>query len=122
MRIPKRVDAAWDWAERHGRALTLGILVVVAVVGALVMPTLGALAVGLLIGGVVVYRRLARRIERLRADNDQLLRDNGNVHHQLALMRRGVKQESSLSTQVLPYIPDSEEQVVAFDTPTPADG
>ncbi|GAB3669942.1 hypothetical protein GCM10027589_38230 [Actinocorallia lasiicapitis] len=109
MRIPKRVDAAWDWAERHGRALALGILLVVAVVGALLMPAVGTLAVGMLVGGFAVHRRLTRRLARLRADNDQLLRDNGALHHRIALLERGIKQEASLSTQVLPAIPEADD-------------
>ncbi|WP_106400404.1 hypothetical protein [Actinocorallia populi] len=109
MRIPKRVNAAWDWAERHGRALSAGTILLIITVGALWLPALGALVAGMVVGGVLVHRRMRRRLGRLQADNDQLLRQTGALRHKIALLEQGVRRESSVTTQRLPFIPGSVE-------------
>lgn len=109
MRIPKRVDAAWDWAERHGRALSAGTILLIIAVGALWLPALGALVAGMVVGGALVRWRTRRRLARLTADNDQLLRQNGALRHKIALLERGVREQESVTTQRLPSIPGSLE-------------
>ncbi|MDX6741300.1 hypothetical protein [Actinocorallia sp. A-T 12471] len=109
VRIPKSVDRAWDWAERHGKALAAVLLLLVAGAGALLLPALGALAAGILIGAVVTLWRTRRSVAALRADNDQLLRDNGALRHALAAVEHGVRKQGSVDTQVLPFIPSEDD-------------
>ncbi|MEO3788316.1 hypothetical protein ABGB12_33735 [Actinocorallia sp. B10E7] len=109
MRIPKRVNAVWDWAEQHGRALSAGTVLLLIVAGALWLPALGALVVGTVVGGVLVRGRSKKELVRLRLDNDQLLRQNGALHHKIALLEQGVRERSSLTTQQLPFIPGTVE-------------
>lgn len=109
MRIPKRVDAAWDWAERHGRALFAGTVLLLITVGALWLPALGALVAGLVVGGALARWRSVKGLARLRADNDELLRQNGALTHRIALLEQGVKEQASLTTQRLPFIPEPDE-------------
>lgn len=108
MRIPKHVNATWDWAERHGRVLGLTTMLVLTVVGALLLPALGALAAGILVGAVVMHRRMTRRLVRAKAENDELLRENGALAHEVTLLRKGILAEQSLATQQLPFIPESD--------------
>lgn len=109
MRIPKRVNAVWDWAEEHGRALSAGTILLIIAVGALWLPALGALVAGAVVGGVLTHWRLKRRLERLRADNDQLLRQTGALRHRITLLEQGVREQASLTTQRLPFIPGAVE-------------
>ncbi|WP_148086135.1 hypothetical protein [Actinocorallia herbida] len=109
MRIPKSVDKAWDWAERRGKVLGAVLLLLVAGVGALWLPALGALAVGILVGALVALWRTRRTVASLRADNDQLLRENGAMRHALAALEHGVRRQGSVETQVLPFIPAEED-------------
>ncbi|GAA2731767.1 hypothetical protein [Actinocorallia aurantiaca] len=109
MRIPKRVNAVWDWAEQHGRALSAGTILLIVVVGALWLPALGALVAGMVVGGEAVRRRSRRRLERLQSDNDQLLRQNGALRHKVALLEQGIREQASLTTQRLPVIPGTVE-------------
>jgi len=109
VRIPKRVNAVWDWAEQHGRALSAGTILLIVVVGALWLPALGALVAGMVVGGEAVRRRSRRRLERLQSDNDQLLRQNGALRHKVALLEQGIREQASLTTQRLPVIPGTVE-------------
>ncbi|GAB2837497.1 hypothetical protein GCM10022221_41100 [Actinocorallia aurea] len=109
VRIPKSVDKAWDWTERNGKAVGTVVLLIVAGAGALWMPALGALAAGILVGAVAVLWRTRRRVAALRADNDQLLRENGAMKHALAALEHGVRRQGSVETQVLPFIPAEED-------------
>lgn len=109
MRIPKRVNAAWDWAEEHGRALSAGTILLIIVVGALWLPALGALVAGMVVGGVLVHWRTRKRLDGLRADNDQLLRQTGALRHRITLLEQGVREQASLTTQRLPFIPGTVE-------------
>ncbi|MCD0449568.1 hypothetical protein LO762_10240 [Actinocorallia sp. API 0066] len=109
VRIPRSVDRAWDRAERHGRALGAVVLLLVAGAGALWLPALGALAVGILLGAAAALWRTARRLAALRADNDELLRENGALHHRVAALERGIREHGSVETQVLPFIPSEDD-------------
>ncbi|REE98691.1 hypothetical protein [Thermomonospora umbrina] len=109
MRIPKRVNAAWDWAESHGRAMAVVILLPILAVGALWSPVLAAFAVGVALGGVVTYTRLSKRIARLRGEVDELLRDNGRLRHRNTVLASGVVQAESLVTQKLLTIPEQPD-------------
>lgn len=109
MRIPKRVNDAWDWAESHGRVTALIALMPILAVGALWSPVLAAFALGALGAGVVTYLRLARRIARLRAEVDELLRETGRLRHRNTMLASGIVQAESAATQKLLSIPELNE-------------
>jgi hypothetical protein len=108
VKIPRRLNAALDWAAAHARVILIVVPLAVAAVAVLWMPTLAALAVGVGVGAVAVHYRMSRRVNRLRAEADDLLRENGALRHQrTVLARRGGASESVL-TQRLPSIPDAD--------------
>ncbi|HEX2313324.1 MAG TPA: hypothetical protein VHJ17_06305 [Thermomonospora sp.] len=118
MRIPKRVNAAWDWAESHGRVTAVIVLLPILAVGALWSPVLAAFALGVGLGGVVTYTRLSKRITRLRGEVDDLLRENGRLRHRNTVLASGVVQAESLVTQKLltiPEVPDDDAEPAAAD-------
>jgi hypothetical protein len=109
VRIPKRVNAAWDWAESHGRVMAVIFLLPILAVGALWSPVLAAFALGAAGGGVVTYNRLSRRIARLRGEVDELLRECGRLRHRNNMLASGVVQAEAMVTQKLLSIPELQE-------------
>ena len=110
MRIPKRVNDAWDWAEQHGRGLTITAVLLVVAVLALFLPVFAVLAAGLVAGGVAVYLRMSGRQRRLRAEIDDLLRQNGALRHERTVLASGVMAAEDHPTQALLVIPAEEPE------------
>jgi hypothetical protein len=110
VKIPKRVNNALDWAENNIRVITIVTVLVVVSGAALWLPALAAFGLGALIGGVVVRWRLVRRLARLRAEADDLLRENGALRHRNTMLSRGVAVSSGQLTQKLPIIPRDDER------------
>jgi hypothetical protein len=105
VKIPKRVNNALDWAEDHIRVITVVTALVVVSAAALWMPALAAFVLGVLVGGVAVRWGTSRRLARLRAEADDLLRENGALRHEKTVLSRGVIASSGQLTQKLPIIP-----------------
>ncbi|RAY15853.1 hypothetical protein DPM19_08810 [Actinomadura craniellae] len=110
MRIPKRVNTAWDWAEANQRVLVVVMTLVIAALAIPWQPALAAFVVGLSAGGLLVHRRMARRATRLRTEIDDLLRENGALQHRNIVLSSGVLTSQALLTQRLPVIPDELEE------------
>ncbi|HXA61131.1 MAG TPA: hypothetical protein VNW94_18375 [Streptosporangiaceae bacterium] len=108
MRIPERVDTAWTWLERHGRIVVIATALGSAGVAALFLPALAALIAGLAIGGLAVQVRMGRRVARLRAEIDDLLRETGSLRHQKNVLGSGVIEAQSKITEKLIVIPEEE--------------
>jgi hypothetical protein len=106
LRIPKRVNAAWDWADSHPRVSLAAILLPILAAGALWIPLLAAFVMGLLVGGLVIHYRLHRRIGRLRREVDALLRENGKLVHRNTVLASGVVESGALVTQQILTIPE----------------
>jgi hypothetical protein len=125
VKIPKRVNNALDWAEDNIRVITVIMALVVVSVAALWMPALAAFVLGVLVGGMTVRWRMARRLNRLRAEADDLLRENGALRHEKTVLSQGVIARSGQLTQKLPIIrsvdqPPRAPEVEAPE-PDPAD-
>jgi hypothetical protein len=90
--------------------ITIVTVLVVVSGAALWLPALAAFGLGALIGGVVVRWRLVRRLARLRAEADDLLRENGALRHRNTMLSRGVAVSSGQLTQKLPIIPRDDER------------
>lgn len=108
MRIPKRVNAAWDWVESHGRIVAVIFLMVVLAAGLLWLPVLAALALGAAGGGLIVYQRLAKRLAKVRDEVDDLLRETGALRHRNTVLASGVVASETLMTQKLMTIPEED--------------
>ncbi|MFG2003728.1 hypothetical protein ACGFNU_31680 [Spirillospora sp. NPDC048911] len=111
MRIPKRVNAALDWAEKHFGALAVVVTLVAAAAAALLAPPViglpaAGLIIGLAIGGFAVHMRMVKRIARVRAEVDDLLRENGALRHRNTVLSSGVITRESQVTQALVAIPE----------------
>lgn len=117
MRIPKRVNAAWDWAEGHKRATAFVALLLAVSVGTLWALPLATFALGLAIGGLLVHRRLTARIERLRGERDDVLRENGRLRHRATVLASGVVEAEALMTQQLITIPEESERATLLTKP-----
>jgi hypothetical protein len=110
VKIPKRLNAALDWAADNTRAILIVLLLAVAAAAALWMPALAALAVGVGVGGVAVHIRMSARVARLRAEADDLLRENGALRHEKTMMAKGNVASGILLTQTLPSIPEEDDE------------
>ena len=110
MRIPKRVNDALDWAERHGRGLTVTVILIVVVTSSLFLPTLAVLVLGAVLGASVVYLRMSNRQRRLRTEIDDLLRQNGALRHQRTVLASGVIAAETQTTQALMVIPAEDAE------------
>ncbi|MEU5877770.1 hypothetical protein [Spirillospora sp. NPDC047279] len=111
MRIPKRVNTALDWAEKHFGALAVVVTLLVASAAALLAPLAIGLPVagfilGLTAGGFVVHTRGIKRIARVRAEVDDLLRENGKLRHRNTVLKSGVISRESMVTQAIVPIPE----------------
>jgi hypothetical protein len=109
VKIPRRVNAAWDWVDKHVRIRW--VVATVAAVAAVVatapwVPELSAFILGAAVSGAVVRSRMAVRAAKLRAEVDDLLRANGALRHEKTMLASGVLSAQSLLTQRLPMIPD----------------
>ncbi|WP_067798666.1 hypothetical protein [Actinomadura formosensis] len=113
MRIPKRVNAVLDWMEQHFVALGVVVtLVVVALVATLAPTAVGfpvaGFILGVAVGGFLVHIRMSRRLARARADNDNLLRENGALRHRNTVLASGVITREAQETQALVAIPEDD--------------
>ncbi|MBC6459412.1 hypothetical protein [Actinomadura sp. HBU206391] len=109
MKIPKPVNAAWDWVEEHFRLIALVVTLMIAASTVLWIPLLAAFVVGATVGGLLVQLRTAGRLTRLRAEADELLRENGSLRHQKTVLASGVLSSQTMLTQRLPTIPEDPE-------------
>jgi hypothetical protein len=110
VKIPRRLNAALDWTASNPRAVLVVLPSAVAAAVALWMPALAALAVGIGIGGVLVHVRMSAKIARLRAEADELLRENGALRHQKTVIAGTASVSESVLTQKLPSIPQVDDE------------
>ncbi|TDD31485.1 hypothetical protein E1287_26150 [Actinomadura sp. KC06] len=113
MRIPKRVNTVLDWIEEHYLALGVVVaLIAVALVATLAPRSVGipvaAFILGLAAGGFTVHVRASRRVARVRADVDNLLRENGALRHRNTVLASGVITREAQETQALMSIPEDD--------------
>jgi hypothetical protein len=106
MRIPKRVDAALGRLERHGIALTLTAVLVIAAASVRWLPALATFILGGTLGGLLIHLRSSRHLRRARRENDELLRQNGALRHRNTVLSGGVIARGSQMTEALVAIPD----------------
>lgn len=110
MKIPRRLNAALDWAADNVRAILIALPLAVAAAAVLWMPALAAFAMGVGVGGVAVHIRMSARVARLRAEADDLLRENGALRHEKTMIAKGTVASGSLLTQRLPSIPEEDDE------------
>jgi hypothetical protein len=110
VKIPKRVNTAWDWAEKHFKVLAVIVVVLAAAGAGLILPALAALLLGVVAGAVVVHRRMSRRIRRLRTELDDLLRENGALRHQRTVLASGVIAAEAQPTAAILVIPSELDE------------
>ncbi|RKS76875.1 hypothetical protein BZB76_2242 [Actinomadura pelletieri DSM 43383] len=113
MRIPKRVNTVLDWMEEHRLALGVVVLLVaIALVATLAPISVGIPAatfiLGIAVGGFTVHVRSSRRIARVRAEVDNLLRENGALRHRNTVLASGVITREAQETQALMSIPEDD--------------
>jgi hypothetical protein len=111
VRIPKPVNAALDWAEKHLGALGVVVTLVLAAGAALLLPhdfgfPIAGLVLGLAFGGFASHVRMAKRVARVRAEVDDLLRENGALRHRNTVLASGVITRESQTTQAFVAIPE----------------
>lgn len=104
MKIPRRLNAVLDWMGDHARLMLIVVPLLVAALALLWRPTLAAFPAGIAVGGVAVHMRMSARVARLRAETDDLLRENGALRHQRTVIARGSIVSESVLTQKLPSI------------------
>ena len=108
MRIPRRVNALLDWAAHNARVILVVLPLAVAAIAVLWMPALAAFAVGVGAGGVAVHFRMTAKVARLRAEADDLLRENGALRHEKTVIAKANVSSVSVLTQKLPSIPEQD--------------
>jgi hypothetical protein len=106
VKIPRRINAVLDWAAGNARAVLIIVPLAVAAVAVLWIPAVAAFAVGVGVGGVAIHIRMSSRMARLRAEADDLLRENGALRHQKTVIAKGTGTSESVLTQKLPSIPE----------------
>ncbi|HEY7484171.1 MAG TPA: hypothetical protein VH912_06865 [Streptosporangiaceae bacterium] len=119
MKIPKSVNKALD---RAGQNIRVVVAVAAAVIVSIVfwwLPLLSAFVLGITVGGILVHMRMAPRQTALRADVDDLLRQNGALRREKLTLASGVITSQSRLTAKLPVIPEDPED--PEDPGTPAD-
>jgi hypothetical protein len=109
VKIPRHINAALDWFAAHARVSLIVLPLVVAVLAVLWMPALAAFAVGIAVGGVAVHIRMSAKVARLRAEADDLLRENGALRHQTTVIANTTSTSESVLTQKLPSIPEVDD-------------
>ncbi|MBO2446180.1 hypothetical protein J4573_03700 [Actinomadura barringtoniae] len=115
MRIPKPVNAALDWAEKHLGALGVVVTLVLAAGAALLLPQsfgfpIAGLVLGLAFGGFASHLRMTKRVARVRAEMDDLLRENGALRHRNTVLASGVITRESQTTQAFVAIPEEPDE------------
>ncbi|GLY86762.1 hypothetical protein [Actinoallomurus iriomotensis] len=110
MKIPRRLNAALDWIGDHARVMLIVVSLVIAAVAVPWMPALAALVVGVGAGSVAVHFRMSKRVARLRAEVDDLLRENGALRHRRTMIAQANLTSESVLTQRLPTIPEEREE------------
>ena len=105
MKIPRRVNATWDWVERHVGIIWAVAAMAIAAATARWVPALGAFILGAAVSGLVVRARMGARVAKLRAEADDLLRENGALRHEKTVLASGVLSAQSVLTRKLPMIP-----------------
>jgi membrane protein YdbS with pleckstrin-like domain len=110
VKIPKHVNTVWDWVDAHIRLLLLIAALVIAAVAGLWIPLLSVFVVGAVAGGLAVQARIGRRVTRLRAEVDELLRENGALRHEKTMLSSGVITSEMLLTQRLPVIREAWDE------------
>jgi hypothetical protein len=110
VKIPRRLNAALDSATNNARAILIALPLAVAAAAVLWMPALAAFAVGVGVGGVAVHVRMSAKVARLRAEADDLLRENGALRHEKTMITKGATASGSLLTQMLPSIPEEDDE------------
>jgi hypothetical protein len=110
VKIPRHLNATLDWAADNARAILIALPLAVAAAAVLWMPALAAFAVGVGVGGVAVHIRMSARVTRLRAEADDLLRENGALRHEKTMIAKGTVASGSLLTQRLPSIPEEDDE------------
>jgi hypothetical protein len=106
VRIPKRVNAVLDRAEAHIGALAVVVALAAAAAVAMWIPLVSGFLLGLAAGGFLVHLRKAKRVARLRAEVDDLLRENGALRHRNTVLASGVITREAQVTQALLEIPE----------------
>jgi len=106
VRIPKRVNAVLDRVEQHLGALAAVVALAAAAAAAMWIPVLSGFILGLAVGGFLVHLRTAKRITRLRRENDDLLRENGALRHRNTVLASGIITKEAQVTQALLQIPE----------------
>ena len=109
MKIPRRLNAALDWATDHARVILTVLPLVVAAVAVLWMPAAAAFVVGIGVGGVAVHFPMSARVARLRDEADDLLRENGALRHEKTVIAKTADPSGSVLTQKLPSIPEGND-------------
>jgi NAD(P)-dependent dehydrogenase (short-subunit alcohol dehydrogenase family) len=104
VKIPKHVNTVWDWVDAHIRLLILVATLAIVAVAGLWIPLLSVFVLGAIAGGLAVQSRIARRVTRLRAEVDELLRENGALRHEKTMLSSHVITSGTLLTQRLPVI------------------
>jgi hypothetical protein len=115
VRIPKPVNAALDWAEKHLGALGVVVTLVLAAGAALLLPPVAGLPIaglvlGLAFGGFASHVRMTKRVARVRAEMDDLLRENGALRHRNTVLASGVITRESQTTQAFVAIPEEPDE------------
>lgn len=109
MKIPRNLNRALDWAAANARVILIVLSFVVAAVAVAWLPALAAFAIGIGVGGVAVHVRMSAQVARLRAEADDLLRENGALRHEKNVIAKRVVTSGSLLTQKLPSIPVEDD-------------
>jgi hypothetical protein len=109
VKIPRRLNATLDWTTDNARAILIITPLAVAAVAVLWMPAVAAFAVGIGVGGVAVHFRMSARVARLRAEADDLLRENGALRHEKTVIAKATDMSGSVLTQKLPSIPEGDD-------------
>jgi hypothetical protein len=104
VKIPKHVNMVWDWVDAHIRLLILVATLAIVAVAGLWIPLLSVFVLGAIAGGLAVQSRIGRRVTRLRAEVDELLRENGALRHEKTMLSSHVITSGTLLTQRLPVI------------------
>jgi hypothetical protein len=108
VKIPRRLNALLDRAADHARLILIVLLLAVAAATALWIPALAAFAVGVGAGGVAIHLRMTAKVARLRAETDDLLRENGALRHQRTVAARATAASGTSLTQKFPSIREKD--------------
>jgi hypothetical protein len=109
VKIPRHINAALDWFAANARVSLIVVPLAVAAAAVVWMPALAAFAVGIGVGAVAVHIRMSAKVARLRAEADDLLRENGALRHEKTVIASATSASESVLTQKLPSIPEVDE-------------